>query len=782
MRPHFYTALGPILLRRFCLLAVGVLGPLFAGTGAADPGFEILPEAPGAPGEMHAEGISADGCTVVGWGGGATTSVPFRWRYGETLEIPTHLYPYDPIPTGTGRAYDVSDDGEVVVGYFDGDDTGRIDAFRWELDGDVSESFDRFQPYSSANAVSASGNILVGSGRSDHLPPFLWDNGVIELLPQLEVDESLQPNSRVLGLSADGSVAVGWGREGFFQTPAVRWDDGVISSIGILPGANWSKAEGISADGQTIVGTSDSGAFRWAGDPMSAIGGGAQIARSASGDGALIVGLGSAGAFIWDGINGTRDVATVLQDNHGFDLGDWALDDATAISDDGQTLIGYATNSLGDVRAWRAALGEYGCPPRPVRRNPYSLTHSMALDGPYDLAGAPDGNFYVGSGGFQNDPRVIRVVADLGSPETWEPVMDASGDGAANGLAGFAIVAAAPDGTLYVAGSDSQNGFRVDPVTDVAELFFDLSGEVIDLMSARPARLSVAPDGTVLLAALTRALRIDPDGTITELLDALTAKSLIYPDIVFPPGYNQMPLVGALPHPSGDFIVWSSLAIFRVSPGGEVSIEASFRDIVFDGIFDLAIYASGDLWVTDMKSLWSFNGGVPEMVLSTLPDGEGGTLSDVRRILIDPDGSLFLANGSPGVVVRVTSEGAVTRIADEDSERWAELSGVSDILLAKDPAYGDDIIYVAAWMSHDLIAAPVPPVPPTCSDGVDNDGDTAIDHPGDPGCVSPYDETEELVAVPEPSECALLAAGIATLCAVARRRRHEAQDHRGDLI
>jgi hypothetical protein len=35
-----------------------------------------------------------------------------------------------------------------------------------------------------------------------------------------------------------------------------------------------------------------------------------------------------------------------------------------------------------------------------------------------------------------------------------------------------------------------------------------------------------------------------------------------------------------------------------------------------------------------------------------------------------------------------------------------------------------------------------PPTPPACSDGVDNDGDTLIDFPADPGCTSATDTTE----------------------------------------
>lgn len=35
-----------------------------------------------------------------------------------------------------------------------------------------------------------------------------------------------------------------------------------------------------------------------------------------------------------------------------------------------------------------------------------------------------------------------------------------------------------------------------------------------------------------------------------------------------------------------------------------------------------------------------------------------------------------------------------------------------------------------------------PPVPPACSDGADNDGDTAIDFPDEPGCESAADDDE----------------------------------------
>ena len=54
-----------------------------------------------------------------------------------------------------------------------------------------------------------------------------------------------------------------------------------------------------------------------------------------------------------------------------------------------------------------------------------------------------------------------------------------------------------------------------------------------------------------------------------------------------------------------------------------------------------------------------------------------------------------------------------------------------------------------------------------CDDGIDNDGDGTTDYPGDLGCVDPSGLTE----VPEPSMLIGLAAGIALLATIGRRRR-----------
>jgi len=84
-------------------------------------------------------------------------------------------------------------------------------------------------------------------------------------------------------------------------------------------------------------------------------------ATDVSVDGALIVGQanlagkGWAGAFIWDAEYGARNLETILV-AEGVDLTGWTLSGASAISDDGTTIVGWGKNPDGDQEAWVACL------------------------------------------------------------------------------------------------------------------------------------------------------------------------------------------------------------------------------------------------------------------------------------------------------------------------------------------------------------------------------------------------------------------------------------------
>src|SRR5262249_6266851 len=146
------------------------------------------------------------------------------------------------------------------------------------------------------------------------------------------------------GVSANGQTVVGvsdsaLGRQAFLWT-----EGGGMIGLGDLPGSRFfSFAHGVSDDGSVVVGESDSAsglqAFRWTqaggmvglgfvpGDVES-------TAFGVSADGSVIVGRGSTAgpvshsrAFIWDSTQGMQDLREVLI-SQGDDLTGWTLIEA----------------------------------------------------------------------------------------------------------------------------------------------------------------------------------------------------------------------------------------------------------------------------------------------------------------------------------------------------------------------------------------------------------------------------------------------------------------------
>jgi len=122
-----------------------------------------------------------------------------------------------------------------------------------------------------------------------------------------------------MDVSADGTVVVGysWSENG--NSEAFRWEDGVMTGLGDLPGGNFmSQAHGVSADGSVIVGFSSTAdgdrAFMWSGGVMTALdlvpgSPGSSKAYGVSADGTVIVGWGDSGTQTthieaWRWVNG----------------------------------------------------------------------------------------------------------------------------------------------------------------------------------------------------------------------------------------------------------------------------------------------------------------------------------------------------------------------------------------------------------------------------------------------------------------------------------------------
>lgn len=342
------------------------LAPAAARAGAIFTGLGLLPA--GTPTE--AWGVSGDGSTAVGGSVARLGYEAIRWTASGGLAGLGFM------PGGSAsNAQAISGDGSTVVG-FGLNSANQGEAFRWTASGGmVGLGFLPGGTVSGAYGVSADGTTVVGySQNGSDTQAIRWTalGGMVGLgaLPGWNY-------SNALGASADGSVIVGWGNRNpngdldyYLPPEAFRWTSaGGIEGLGFLPGQTDSFAAGVSADGSTIAGRSGTEAFRWtASEGMIGLGVVpgwiSSLPWSMSADGSTIVGTGadSAGvrrAFIWDAVHGMRDLSAVLS-AEGADLSNWVLTDATAVSDDGRTIVGFGTDPTGQTQAWIAMLPEPG--------------------------------------------------------------------------------------------------------------------------------------------------------------------------------------------------------------------------------------------------------------------------------------------------------------------------------------------------------------------------------------------------------------------------------------
>lgn len=259
-----------------------------------------------------------------------------------------------PMPSDYGGGTYVnalSGDGSTVAGHvwISG---GVTRPYRWTAAGGYQDLGGLGADGSNSRAYDASfdGSVVVGQANTPNGPrAFRWQAGSgIQELPMYEA----------VGTSGDGSVAVGMN---------IRWTaPGQVEYLGFLGGNNYTNAYGVSGDGQTVVGFSETSpnryahAFRWTPtggmQDLGVTTGTESLAWGVSANGALVHGeardqTGYWRAFRWNAASGMRDLGT---------LGG-PMSTAHGASADGSVIVGKSltSSSSGSLRAfrWTAATG-----------------------------------------------------------------------------------------------------------------------------------------------------------------------------------------------------------------------------------------------------------------------------------------------------------------------------------------------------------------------------------------------------------------------------------------
>ena len=293
----------------------------------------------GLGGGSIAYDVSEDGSVVVGDYSANQRANAFKWTESTGVTLLGDL------PDGgfAREGYGVSGDGSVIAGIAL-NINDNTEAFMW-TEGTGAQGLGYFTgsgTYGRANSVSADGDKIVG--RHGDGGAFLWTPSGTQSLGF----------THAYDISSDGNVIVGVDRGS-----AVYWtSEGGVTNIGGLAYGNGSGiAKGASSDGSIIVGGSNYGtdmeAFRWSSETgMVGLGdlpGGSKYSQAldVTLDGSIVVGqsissgTGGMEAFLWNSTNGMLSLReTLISYGLESELQGWTLRSAHAISGDGSVIVG----------------------------------------------------------------------------------------------------------------------------------------------------------------------------------------------------------------------------------------------------------------------------------------------------------------------------------------------------------------------------------------------------------------------------------------------------------
>lgn len=311
----------------------------------------------------RATSVSGDGSVVVGCSlPSGSVGTAFYWTAA------TGLVSIGDLPGANlqSLAYGVSADGQVIVGW--GSSTIGVVAFRWTPSagflnlGDLPGGTIR----SEGRAASANGSVVVGAGQSPlGRQAFRWSPST-DMVPMGEIPGGGY-GSIATGVSAEGAVVVG-SSTGPNGEEAFRWTQNTgLVSLGVPNFLSYSEATACSPTGEMIAvragaNLSDSRAYYWTkAEGLTSLTNDNHGATPTGVSGnETTCGTQNSRAFIWSRSLGFVDLKKFLFDRGVRSHNQWTLNEATAISADGLTIVGNGTGPLGFSEAYRCHLDQDG--------------------------------------------------------------------------------------------------------------------------------------------------------------------------------------------------------------------------------------------------------------------------------------------------------------------------------------------------------------------------------------------------------------------------------------
>ncbi len=250
-------------MRRTSGAALALVSMISAAPAAAEPGFVELATLPGGT-KGSAVAVNDSGVVVGRSTNAEGRTKPVRWDAGGRIsELP-------PPPGATyGRVLGVDADG-AAYGITSG--PGRTSqATRWNPDGSATVlDIPAGDTYSYAVAVNDSGTVVGYSGDSSSgtRRAVRWDrDGTATVLP------GLAPATEATAIDEAGVIA-GTATTADDLVHHVRWDDGVLTVLGVVPDATYSSV--VAVNGRYVVGGIQRGdrtgfGLRWDGSAPSEV-------------------------------------------------------------------------------------------------------------------------------------------------------------------------------------------------------------------------------------------------------------------------------------------------------------------------------------------------------------------------------------------------------------------------------------------------------------------------------------------------------------------------------